>query len=45
MVKEKTNSTKEISDKMTEKDDHWMQKVAKNEVVEEESVEEKKTEG
>ena len=24
MVKEKTNSTKEISDKMTEKDDPWI---------------------
>ena len=30
MVKEKTNSTKEISDKMTEKDDPWMQKVSEN---------------
>lgn len=38
MVKEKTNSTKEISDKMTEKDDPWMQKVSKNEVVENEVV-------
>ena len=38
MVKEKTNSTKEISDKMTEKDDPWMQKVSKNEVVEKNEV-------
>ena len=39
MVKEKTNTTKEISDKITEDEDPWMKKVnEKNEVVENEVV-------
>jgi hypothetical protein len=39
MVKEKTNTTKEISDKITEDEDPWMKKVnEKNEVVKNEVV-------
>ena len=46
MVKEKTSSTKEISDKITEKDDPWMQKLnqkdeeVENKVIVEETKEE-----
>jgi len=38
MVKEKTNTTKEISDKITEDEDPWMKKVNENKVVENEVV-------
>lgn len=40
MVKEKTSSTKEISDKISEGDDPWMKKVNENEVIVEDMVEE-----
>jgi len=49
MVKEKTSSTKEISDKITEKDDPWMQKLnqkdeeVENKVIVEETKKEEET--
>jgi len=45
MVKEKTNTAKELSDKMNENDDPWMQKVNnEDEKVEDEKVEDEKVE-
>ena len=38
MVKEKTSSTKEISDKISEDDDPWMKKVNENAVIVEEDI-------
>ena len=38
MVKEKTSSTKEISDKISEGDDPWMKKVNENAVIVEEDI-------